>query len=128
MKFLRSLEKIKQLNSNTKIVLGGDAIHYYDSPEVDYLIQGQGEVAVIMLTNGLQSGNPPKQRIISNDDYPYLSFNTSTIQWHHNDIIFPNEHLPIEISRGCRFRCSFCAYKLNGKIIEDFSVRLWLEC
>ena len=31
------------------------------------------------------------------------------------DLIFEGETLPIEISRGCIFRCKFCAYPLNGK-------------
>jgi hypothetical protein len=45
----------------------------------------------------------------------YANFVTSQIRWHKSDFIMPNETLPIEISRGCIFRCKFCAFPLNGK-------------
>jgi len=33
----------------------------------------------------------------------------------HDDAILPQEVLPIELSRGCRFECSFCKFPLLGK-------------
>lgn len=43
-----------------------------------------------------------------------------------SDTIRPHEVLPIEIARGCKFRCKFCAFPLNGKkdgdYIKDFRV------
>jgi len=49
-----------------------------------------------------------------------FNFNTSQIIWDHDDHIFEREHLPIEIARGCIFKCSFCSYPLNGKKLWDF--------
>lgn len=49
-----------------------------------------------------------------------FEFNTSTIAWDEHDYIFDGEHLPIEIARGCIFKCSFCSYNLNGKKLWDF--------
>lgn len=49
-----------------------------------------------------------------------FDFTNSTIEYTKNDLIFDNEHLPLEIARGCIFKCSFCSYDLNGKKLWDF--------
>ena len=49
------------------------------------------------------------------DGSEYIDFPSSTIEFNHNDIIYPNEALPIEVSRGCIFKCKFCAFPMNGK-------------
>lgn len=49
-----------------------------------------------------------------------FNFTNSTIDWHSDDHIFNGEHLPIEIARGCIFKCSFCSYPLNGKKLWEF--------
>lgn len=40
--------------------------------------------------------------------------------WDESDCILAKETLPIEISRGCIFKCSFCSYPLNGKKKFDY--------
>jgi len=37
-----------------------------------------------------------------------------------NDIILKNETLPLEISRGCIFKCKFCNFPMNGKNKFDY--------
>lgn len=49
-----------------------------------------------------------------------FDFTKSTIEWHDEDFITPEEFLPIEIARGCVFKCNFCDYDLNGKKLWDF--------
>jgi hypothetical protein len=49
-----------------------------------------------------------------------FDFANSSIDWHPNDCIQPEETLPIEISRGCIFRCKFCSFPLNGKSKVDY--------
>jgi len=49
-----------------------------------------------------------------------FDFTTSSIKYDDNDHIFDDEHLPIEIARGCIFKCSFCSYQLNGKKLWEF--------
>ncbi len=58
---------------------------------------------------------PAEDKFINN-----FNFNTSQILWDDSDYIFEQEHLPIEIARGCIFKCSFCSYPLNGKKLWDF--------
>ena len=40
--------------------------------------------------------------------------------WLPEDDIRPTDALPIEISRGCIFKCDFCSYELNGKKKFDY--------
>ena len=49
-----------------------------------------------------------------------FDFTNSAISYTDNDFIFSGEHLPIEIARGCIFKCSFCSYQLNGKKLWEF--------
>jgi radical SAM superfamily enzyme YgiQ (UPF0313 family) len=49
-----------------------------------------------------------------------FNFTNSTIKYNDNDYIFEGEHLPLEIARGCIFKCKFCSYPLNGKALWEF--------
>tara|TARA_R110002153_G_scaffold29711_3_gene91126 strand:+ start:46853 stop:48208 length:1356 start_codon:yes stop_codon:yes gene_type:complete len=94
---------IKKINSEIKIVVGGSKIKY-DVPNVDFWVAGEGE-------------NFIRKMFLNNNTF---NFNTSKIEWNESDYIFKNEHLPIEIARGCIFKCSFCSYNLNGKKQNDY--------
>lgn len=45
----------------------------------------------------------------------FADFTTSNIEFKNNDIVYHDEALPIEVSRGCLFKCKFCAFPMNGK-------------
>jgi len=45
----------------------------------------------------------------------YKDFNSSQIIFHESDIIDSKDTLPMEISRGCIFKCKFCSFPMNGK-------------
>lgn len=49
-------------------------------------------------------------------------FNMETLGtvWLPEDDIKSTDSLPIEISRGCIFKCDFCSYELNGKKKFDY--------
>jgi hypothetical protein len=49
-----------------------------------------------------------------------FSFTTSQITYTQDDYIQPGEDLPIEVARGCIFKCKFCHYPLNGKRLWEF--------
>lgn len=53
---------------------------------------------------------------------PSAPFNIETLQHRFidEDNIIEGESLPIEISRGCMFSCSFCAFRYNGKSKLDY--------
>ena len=111
---LDCLSQYKQMYPHVKLVVGGANAKRFESFDLfDFLFTGYGELSFL---NFLKNGENRTGRIIDGDLY-LAKFNASKINhlFCHNDIIFENETLPIEISRGCIFRCKFCAYPLNGK-------------
>ena len=120
---------IKTKNSNTKIVVGGykaqkaTGLHKL----VDYWVIGQGEVSVVALCSHLKFGTPLKTfqtdagTFLTDKLYPYTKFACSKIIWQDNDYLFNGESVPIETARGCVFKCSFCAFNLNGKKFGDYN-------
>jgi hypothetical protein len=50
----------------------------------------------------------------SNDDYDLTGFKHSFIEYTNDDFVESHEWLPIEISRGCAFKCAFCNYDMKG--------------
>jgi radical SAM superfamily enzyme YgiQ (UPF0313 family) len=117
---LELFEHARSINPKLKIVVGGakaDALSLYRA--VDHLIIGQGETSSIELSKALQA-NLPFPRRVTDIDFPFNGFNNSMIEYQTQDIINDGEHLPIEIARGCIFKCSFCNYPLNGKKMWDY--------
>lgn len=53
-----------------------------------------------------------------------FDFKNSTIEYVEDDIIFNNESLTTELTRGCIFKCKFCAYPLLGRSPKDDS---WIK-
>lgn len=110
--FIDVLTEYKKIYPHVKIVAGGaksKALEEYDF--IDHIVTGYGEIGFLKLLQ-----NEDTSRIISGDKY-LKNFDAQKINhmFCDNDLIFNNETLPIEISRGCIFRCKFCAYPLNGK-------------
>ena len=108
--------EIKRRNTKTSIVIGGQKTkkkEFYDQyPEVDYWVTGQGETSIMEI---IRSNRIITNRIMSDNIFPYNNFVHSTTKWTAQDIIMPGEHLPLEVARGCIFKCAFCAFDLNGK-------------
>lgn len=105
----------KSINPKLKIVVGGVYAHFLEPYEcIDFIINGQGETSIVALTKALEK-NELFPRVVNDKDYPYNDFTSSTINWHASDCVFPGEHLPIEIARGCIFKCKYCDFDLNGK-------------
>lgn len=44
-----------------------------------------------------------------------FSIQTTTKSFQPSDFIQPNEVIPIDLGRGCMFKCKFCSYPLIGK-------------
>ena len=138
-----SSEKMKDLfsyirskNKNVKIIVGGvrskEAV-WYDAGikkvYADYYLHGHADASIIELTNWLKSDKNPRPKldiihkaiIDSNRDYPFDHFNTSSIKFIKEDLISPNEYLPIEFARGCIFKCKFCNFPMLGKKRGDYT-------
>jgi predicted hydrocarbon binding protein len=123
------VSKIKSINNNTKICLGGARMTYNSYWHgVDYVIVNKGDVAILKLLKHLIDGEDIKTvkstpcHVIDGNDYFYTQeqFAFSNIRYVPEDIIFPGESLPIEVARGCVFQCAFCHFDLIGKKVGDW--------
>jgi hypothetical protein len=122
----------KRKNLKLKTVAGGARINSVSNwPFIDYTVINKGDVAIIKLIEHLKFGsNLPGTKVVghsimidgSSQDYFYTQeqFAGSKILYQPQDIILPGEVLPIEVSRGCIFSCSYCHFDLIGKRIGDW--------
>ena len=53
------------------------------------------------------------------ENYPRNSWGDLAIRYEGRDFIWPQESLTIEASRGCVFKCKFCAFPIIGKKKHD---------
>ena len=119
---------IKQKNKNCKIILGGVRAHAnVKNKNVDYSVIGFSEVSIVNLANHLIKGqeltNSVKNlwgvTVIDDKFASSYDFKNSKFRWEDTDIVNAKV-LPLEISRGCIFRCKFCSYPMIGKKNLDF--------
>lgn len=102
----------KTLNPKVEFLTGG--VRAYDLSHLGfYHFRGYADESIIKFTDSLCRGNKPIQKNYQYDVYD--NFITSKTKFEKNDIVNYYKSLTMEISRGCIFRCKFCAFPLNGK-------------
>lgn len=127
--FISLVQYIKSKNNKIKVCLGGARMTIFSHWEgVDYVVVNKGDTAIIALVKHLLHNEDIKvthngpAKVINGNDYFYNQeeFSTSNIIYTENDIIFKGESLPVEIARGCIFKCAFCHFDLIGKKIGEW--------
>lgn len=122
------IDYIKQ-NSRAKLIYGGSNTPYYvgRDTDIDYYIAGYADVSLVDLTRYLDGKptTPPFETIdvdghnaivLDSFKYPEPDMSSVFTHWHDPDFnILHGEGLPIELARGCIFKCKFCNYPLLGK-------------
>tara|TARA_B110000459_G_scaffold181953_1_gene209735 strand:- start:462 stop:1664 length:1203 start_codon:yes stop_codon:yes gene_type:complete len=99
---------------------------------MDYVNLGFGDVTFPQILQHLKDGGkadhlPTNKHniMVTSDGESKLDIKHSTQVWQPEDLVQRGEILPLEVARGCIFKCSFCSFPLNGKgkgeAVRDFS-------
>jgi radical SAM superfamily enzyme YgiQ (UPF0313 family) len=132
---LHVIESLKKIRPDIKVVIGGAKSEAGKSiNHVDAVIHGYAEDKVLEYLEGLPNNKKKKRsntfNISTNLEFPYIAHNDPVVKkfsieklthrYTDQDNILKGETLPIEVSRGCIFKCKFCAFPLNGKSKLDY--------
>jgi len=113
----RFVEFIKSKNRNIKLIAGGSrrfvleqfgfkVFTFYNDKEIieftDFCSKKNKKINLKYFSNVIEGSE-------------FIDFPNSKIEFEKSDIIDSNDTLPIEISRGCIFKCKFCSFPMNGK-------------
>jgi hypothetical protein len=121
-----AIKNIKLEYSNLKIVAGGAHAHHLWMKDnyIDYSIFSYSEDVALELFNGILGKTPLPHDFKLNTKILRDNVNFDIVQsdfrFVKEDCIRPNESLPLEISRGCIFKCKFCRYPHIGKKKNDY--------
>ena len=116
------VKKLKEERSDIKFLLGGANSHYFKEYSFfDAVFHSYSDESIIEYIENNHRLWPKIQTmsIIEGEDHP-INVEHLTHRWEDNDFIFPGETLPLEISRGCIFKCKFCNFQLTGKNKLDY--------
>lgn len=122
---LRISEIIRAILPKTVIILGGPEVSYENSEflsHCDFLIEGEGELALYHLIKSYAENNLPETQIVKE---PVCNLEQIKMPYYlYSDEDIKNRLIYVEASRGCPFSCEFCISSLSKGVrefaLEDF--------
>lgn len=132
--YREAITLLREKYPHIKFILGGSRVEIYPESVTslfDAVVIGLAEDTLLQLMDFYSDKGPEpkfrrlllhKTKFYYADDTENKKFDIQTCnhRWAENDLILPHEPLPIEIGRGCIFRCKFCTYALLGKSKYDY--------
>lgn len=121
------IKGIKEWYPNLKLIIGGQ-FPYNHNLSADWYIFGYGEYALdAVLKYEFSTGPMPNSTEFFNGRYidayhayPATPLEDYSVKFVDNDYVTPDNHMTIELSRGCKFACKFCSFPFIG-MKEDSS-------
>jgi hypothetical protein len=134
---------LRRAHPQVTFITGGAAVHevgrlYRNQRAFDYFFYGHAEDTLLSFCEHIYRGKPlPDVELVLGNKViregvplPDLRkrFDIETCEhvWDARDCVQPGESLPLEMARGCIFKCKFCRYPFIGKSKNDFSRRVEL--
>jgi len=111
---IKVLQYVKE-HSNAKLIYGGAKSPYFLEIDslVDHYVLGNADNSILDITGAIKT-NRHLESVIDSLNYPEPDVKNIPTRW--TDFkVFTGEALPIELARGCIFKCKFCSYPLLGK-------------
>lgn len=115
------LQVIKRINPESQTVAGGphaSALPEAVARDFDFVIVGEGEMALLELVSALDNGESPscilhESPVIDLDSLPFPDYSLVDVCSYHR-IVDGRPSLSILSSRGCPYRCVFCNSIIMG--------------
>jgi hypothetical protein len=125
----RFVEWLKKEYPHIKTVIGGQSRLITTTKNMDYIVHGYGEMAILEVVKAI-AGNSnvkltldpmffgSKKVITANNAYPAFPMKSLRIKYEDRDDIQSWEWLTMEFARGCIFKCAYCNFPILG-VKED---------
>jgi radical SAM superfamily enzyme len=116
-----TLKFLKKIHPHIKYIVGGANSFLYENDLLfDAVFHSYSDEAIIEYVDSKRIWKKHLGRDIVEGENTVIEVDKLTNPWTINDHILPGESLPIEISRGCIFKCKFCNFQLTGKKKIDY--------
>jgi hypothetical protein len=124
------VNKIRKVNNNIKILLGGYKLSdQCSNRNVDIVVKGLAEISIVELADDLKNAHPLRnssrnvwgRTVIFKDQEKEYNFANSCMRWEPADVV-NTRVLPLEPARGCIFNCKFCSFPQRGKKTLDYVI------
>jgi radical SAM superfamily enzyme YgiQ (UPF0313 family) len=120
------IDIVKNINPNTKVVLGGSNSYAYinKSKKIDNIFIGFSENQFPTYIDNLSKNKIGfSKKIVDFDSMGVegnFDFRSAVVSYDESDYIQKNEMLSIEFTRGCIFNCAFCSFPHRGQKTKNF--------
>ena len=113
---LEIVKKIRQISNDAVVIAGGhhaSALPYEVAKSFDYVIKGEGELAISELISNLLKGEMPGERIIIGkyikdlDEIGWIDYSLVQLE-RYTRRVNGRKSISILTSRGCPYNCTFC--------------------